>query len=152
MTRACTRRWARGAITWSTNTSITLPVLSGATSSSSASGNMTRRSRSSALSGCRARRCRSRQARSTLTAAGWTNRTPWVAPTPVSPGPYLALSVDESMNAQDLQQYLLKVVEQTRALDIRHYEWREHNSLERELLPPVIESLSGGSDVFPHML
>ncbi len=56
------------------------------------------------------------------------------------------------MNAQDLQQYLLKVVEQTRALDIRHYEWREHNSLERELLPAVIESLSGAIDVFTHML
>ncbi len=56
------------------------------------------------------------------------------------------------MNARDLQQSLLKVVEQTRALDIRHYEWREHSYLERELVPAVIESLSGAINVFSQML
>lgn len=56
------------------------------------------------------------------------------------------------MNAQDLQQSLLKVVEQTRALDVRHYEWREQSSLERELLPAVIEALSGAINIFTQML
>ncbi|HET7853639.1 MAG TPA: hypothetical protein VFM04_04185, partial [Candidatus Methylomirabilis sp.] len=56
------------------------------------------------------------------------------------------------MNARDLQQSLLKVVEQTRALDIRHYEWRAHSYLERELVPAVIESLSGAINVFSQML
>jgi hypothetical protein len=56
------------------------------------------------------------------------------------------------MNARDLQEALLKVVEQTRTLDIRHYEWREQSSLERELLPAVIESLSGAINIFSQML
>jgi hypothetical protein len=56
------------------------------------------------------------------------------------------------MNARDLQQSLLKLVEQTRALDIRHYEWREHSHLERELLPAVMGSLSEAINVFSRML
>jgi hypothetical protein len=56
------------------------------------------------------------------------------------------------MNARDLQEALLKVVERTRTLDIRRYEWREQSSLERELLPAVIEALSGAINIFSQML
>lgn len=56
------------------------------------------------------------------------------------------------MNARDLQESLVKVVDRTRTLDVRQYEWREQSSLERELLPAVIEALSGAINVFTQML
>lgn len=56
------------------------------------------------------------------------------------------------MDAQDLQRSLLRVVHRTRAIDVRHYEWREQTSLQEELLPAVVESLSDAINVFKQVL
>ncbi|MFQ5847431.1 MAG: hypothetical protein ACE5IQ_07100 [Candidatus Methylomirabilales bacterium] len=56
------------------------------------------------------------------------------------------------MVAQDLQRTLLRVVQRTRAIDVRHYEWREHSALQQELLPAVIEALSDGITAFTEIL
>lgn len=48
---------------------------------------------------------------------------------------------DQSMNPQDLQQSLIRVVERARGIDVRHYEWREQTAVQRELLPAIRDSL-----------
>lgn len=61
-------------------------------------------------------------------------------------------SEDSLMDAQDLQRSLLRVVHRTRAIDVRHYEWREQTSLQEELLPAVVEALSDAINVFKQIL
>ena len=56
------------------------------------------------------------------------------------------------MGARDLQQSILRVVACARAIDVRHYEWRERSSLQHELLPAISEALSDAINVFTQVL